>query len=162
MSRPPSRPGLGTTTRRELCWFLAQGFSKEDAATKAGLPDTYRLHAFARTKEFAGELQEALRDHLGTNLAPKDIRILNEIMSDSAVTPRVRVDAAKALLDRAGYASGEEPRRIPTLDNMESMTIDELQNIVGKLEQDIKDEANRRADGAVLIAAPEIEHSLQS
>lgn len=155
MARPLSRPGLGTTTRRELCWWLAQGYPKEEAAKRAGLPDTYRLHAFARTKEFAGELQDALRDHLGTNLAPKAIRILNEIMSDSKVTPRVRVDAAKAILDRAGYSTGEEPRRIPALDNMESMTIEELQNLVVKLDQEIEEEKNRRADCAVLIEGPE-------
>lgn len=151
MARPLSRPGLGTTTRRELCWWLAQGFSKEEAAKRAGLPDTYRIYQFTRTTVFADELRDALRDHLGTNLAPKAVRILDEIMSDTKVNARVRVDAAKALLDRAGFSVGEEaPKKLVDLDES-SLSIDELQKIVERLKCDIAAEENRRAEGATVI-----------
>jgi hypothetical protein len=107
MGRPPSRAGFDDTTQREICWWLANGCSKEDAARRAGLPDTYRLHQFTRTREFADQLRQGLRDHMSVNLAPQAVKILNEIMSDDKVNARVRVDAAKALLDRAGYSAAE-------------------------------------------------------
>lgn len=151
LGRPPSRPGLGNTTRRELCWHLAQGLSKEDAARRAGLPDTYRLADFARTKIFADELRDALHDHLGVNLAPKAVRILDEIMSDSKVTPRVRVDAAKVLLDRAGYAAREEGSRKPINPDESSWSIDELNQMIAKIQSKLEEVKNQRAEGATLI-----------
>lgn len=106
MPRPPTRAGINGTTQREIVWWLAQGCTKEDAARRAGLPDTYRLHAFARTEGFAVALRQALQDHLATNLAPEAVKILSEIMRDDKVQSRVRVDAAKAILDRSGFAAG--------------------------------------------------------
>ncbi|HUQ36938.1 MAG TPA: hypothetical protein VM144_11240 [Aestuariivirga sp.] len=151
MGRPPSRPGLGSTSRRELCWFLAQGYPQEEAAKRAGLPDVRRLHAFARTREFADELREAMHDHMGVNLAPKAVRILDEIMSDSKVQPRVRVDAAKALLDRAGYSASEERKKPLGPDDIEAMSVEELQQFIQAGERTMEDIKERRANGAKLI-----------
>ena len=154
MGRPPSRPGLNSKTQRELCWWLAQGHSKEDAAKKAGLPDTYRLHAFARTRSFADELQAALRDHMGT-IAPQAVRILDDIMKDKEVQPRVRVDAAKALLDRAGYSAGEERKRvIADPEEMAEWSEDDLRKFIASAEHQLRAEDERRAQGATLVEAP--------
>jgi hypothetical protein len=137
MGRPPSRAGFSNTTQREICWWLANGCSKEEAARRAGLPDTYRLHKFTRTREFADQLREGLRDHMSVNLAPKAVKILNDIMSDDKVTPRVRVDAAKALLDRAGYAVNEakKPEPKPADNALDGMTDKELEALEDKLER---------------------------
>jgi hypothetical protein len=102
----PSKSGVSPTTERELVWWIAKGLGTEAAAHKAGLPSSAALYKYKRTAAFAEDLREALRDRLGTELAPKAVRILDEIMSDPLVNPRVRVDAAKTLLDRSGLVAG--------------------------------------------------------
>ena len=156
LARPLTRPGLNSTTQREICWWLAQGDSKEVAAKKAGLPDTYRLHRFARTREFADELRSAMLDHMSTNLAPKAVRILDEIMSDSKVQPRVRVDAAKCLLDRAGYSTSEERKKPPDPEEMESWSTVELQKFIRAGEDQLRKESDRRFKDAKLIESPSV------
>lgn len=134
MGRPPSRTGLNDATQRELVWWLAKGLSKEDAAKRAGLPSSGRLYHFARTRDFADALREGLVDHMSNELAPKAVRILDEIMSDEKVTSRVRVDAAKAILDRSGYAAtppGGRPDDTP----IREMSVDQLRRLVTTLEE---------------------------
>jgi hypothetical protein len=105
MAGIPSKSGVSPTIERELVWWLAKGLGTDAAAHKAGLPSTAALYKYKRTKAFADDLREALRDRLGTELAPKAVKILDEIMSDPLVNPRVRVDAAKAILDRGGFTA---------------------------------------------------------
>ena len=157
MARPLSRPGLGTTTRRTLCWWLAQGETKESAAAKAGLPNSDRTHAFARTTEFATELRDAMRDHLSLNIAPRAVATLKEIMDDKAISPKVRVDAARALLDRAGYAAGEVHKDSrPDPSEMESWTEEQLRQFLVATKVEI-DERDRRASGAKLVVPSAME-----
>jgi hypothetical protein len=135
-----------------LCWHLACGFSQAEAAKKSGLPDTYRLAQFSRTRAFADELQTALRDYMGTQLAPKAVRILNEIMSDGKVQARVRVDAAKALLDRAGHGVSETQKR-SSIDpeEMASWSEEELRKFISTAQGELQEAADRRFRGARLI-----------
>lgn len=133
MPRPPTKTGLNDASQRELVWWLAKGLPKEEAAKRAGLPSSSRLYHFTRTKQFADELREALTDHMSTELAPKAVRILDEIMSDDKVTPRVRVDAAKALMDRAGYspaAIDPDARRRGSDASLAEMSMDDLRAFV--------------------------------
>jgi hypothetical protein len=106
MSGIPSKSGIASTTERELVWWLAKGYGMDDAARKVGLPSTAALYKYKRTAAFADDLRAALRDRLGTELAPRAVRVLDEIMSDVKTPARVRVDAAKALLDRSGFTAG--------------------------------------------------------
>lgn len=92
-----------------------------------------------------------MHDHMGVNLAPKAVRILDEIMSDSKVQPRVRVDAAKALLDRAGYSASEERKKPLGPDDIEAMSVEELQQFIQAGERTMEDIKERRANGAKLI-----------
>ena len=92
-------------------------------------------------------------DHMGTNLAPKAVRILDEIMSDRKVQPRVRVDAAKALLDRSGYSVSEERKKPLGPDDIEAMSVEELQQFIVAGERTIEEIKERRATGAKLIEA---------
>ena len=158
MARPLSRPGLGSTTRRALCWHLAQGETKESAAAKAGLPNSDRIHAFARTTEFASELREAMRDHLSLNLAPRAVATLREIMEDTAVQSRVRVDAARILLEKAGYGAGEERKRsVADPDEMESWSEEDLRKFITTASDKLREEADRRFKGAKLIENDSVE-----
>lgn len=134
MARPTSRPGLNEATQRELVWFLAKGYSKEDAAKRAGLSSSGRVSSFTRSREFAHALREGLLDHMAVELAPKAVRILDEIMSDEKVQHRVRVDAAKALLDRSGYPASVPGSKLPGDDSIAEMPLDRLKRLVHTLE----------------------------
>jgi hypothetical protein len=101
------------------------------------------------------QLRLALTDHMSTELAPKAVRILDDIMSDDKVTARVRVDAAKALMDRAGYspaAIDPSARRRGSDASLREMSIDELRAFVtfGKAELEIR-AAERNTIEAVAI-----------
>ena len=110
MPRPPSRTGLDDSTQRELCWWIAKGCSPEEASKRAGLPNSVRTYNFAKTQEFSLVLRQSLSKYLADDLAPKAIKVLSEIMLDEKVAGRVRVDAAKAPLDRAGFSSAGSHR----------------------------------------------------
>ena len=71
MSRPRDRAGISPTTQREIVWWVAKGHSMEEAAKRAGLPSSGRLYDFKKTREFAADLRDALRDRLDTELAPQ-------------------------------------------------------------------------------------------
>jgi hypothetical protein len=138
MGRPKLRPGLNSTSQRECAWWLAQGYTKEQAAKKAGLPTPSRLSALTRTAEFAADLRAALQDHMTVDLAPKAVRILDEIMSDTNMNGRVRVDAAKALLDRAGFTARPFQDGSPFDDELCQMTREALARFIVEGEREIE------------------------
>ncbi|MEO9166881.1 MAG: hypothetical protein ABI230_00610 [Aestuariivirga sp.] len=101
-------------------------------------------------------MRDAMRNHMQTNLSPKAVRILDEIMSDSKVMPKVRVDAAKCLLDRSGYSAGgkfvsETDHQKP----IDEMTIEELEAFIRRPSMVIEHEENRRAAEAKLVPGAE-------
>jgi hypothetical protein len=59
-------------------------------------------------------------------------------VNDTAMPARVRVDAAKVLVDRAGYVAG-----VPATDDahkdLQAMTISELEAFIRKAEAELKD-----------------------
>lgn len=151
MARPRSRPGLSDTKQREVCWYLAIGSTQADAARLAGYPDTRRLSDYAKTKEFAVELRQAINDRLSLTLAPKAVAALDAIVSDEKVNARIRVDAAKAILDRAGHSTVESAARPKESegDPMETWPIDRLQKFVANFEARLETEQSRRAEAAL-------------
>ena len=127
----PSKTGVNTTTERELVWWMAKGHGIEDAARRAGVTSSARLYRLKRTAGFAEHLRDALKDRLATELAPKAIRLLEEIMCDTKMAGRVRVDAAKTILDRAGFTPAAVAADAPAAgDNMASWTRAQLEAFV--------------------------------
>lgn len=104
--RPPTRAGIDSTTARTICYHLAKGATREEACQKAGLPDTTRFRHFAKTEEYATLLAQALRGHILTEMAPMAVRVLESLLKDENLPPKVRLDAAKTILDRAGLDAG--------------------------------------------------------
>lgn len=152
MPRPPSRTGLDDSTQRELCWWLAKGCGPEDAAKRAGLPNANRVYHFAKTQEFSLVLREALAKHLADDLAPKAVAILKEILTDKGVAGRVRVDAAKALLDRAGFSAAATGKpRLGSDRALNEMSVTELREMLHALEQQRAEEA-KVVSGAVVLS----------
>jgi hypothetical protein len=99
---------MDSTAQRTFLYWLARGLPKEDAATRAGLVSGKRAFESMRRPEFVEDLREAIKNHLVADISPRAILILTGIMDDAAISPRVRVDAAKTLLDRAGITSAAD------------------------------------------------------
>lgn len=146
MPRPPSRTGLDDATQRELCWWIAKGCSPEEASKRAGLPNSVRTYNFAKTQEFSLVLRQSLSKFLADDLAPKAIKVLSEIMLDEKVAGRVRVDAAKAVLDRAGFSSAAKPSG-PDDRLLSQYTVEELERLVVTLEEKRALEEGKQIDG---------------
>ncbi len=113
---------------------MAKGLGMDEAAKRAGLPSSAKLYQYKRTNAFADDLRQALKDHLATELAPKAIHILDLIMSDTAMPARVRVDAAKTILDRAGFTPAAVAADAPPADesDMSQWTIEQLHAFVAE------------------------------
>lgn len=70
--------------------------------------------------------------------APVALRVIERLVSDEATHPKIRLDAAKTILDRAGYIgpkareadkSGDQP--------LHELSTDELRALAGRLEAEI-------------------------
>ena len=153
MARPRDKSGLSPTTERELAWWLAKGHGIEDAAKRVGLPSSERVYQLKRARGFADDLRQALKDQLSVELAPKAVRILDEIMADTAMPARVRVDAAKTLLDRAGFTpaaiAADAP---PAIEEMSRLSREQLEALVEQLSrQTAREESDRRRNCVVAL-----------
>lgn len=134
LGRPPTHAAILESTQREIVWWLAKGLSREEVARRVGLPSADRLHHFARTKEFANELRLALSDYMATELAPKAVAIMDEIMSDKNVSPRVRVEAGKTILDRSGYSARAIDPNAGVAGDLSELTAEQLRVLVATAE----------------------------
>lgn len=74
--------------------------------------------------------------------APIAVRVLEDIFTDRTVSARVRVDAAKAVLDRAGYAPprASPPAHGPQL-TLTEMSIAELRALADTLAEELSSRA---------------------
>jgi hypothetical protein len=84
---------------------------------------------------------DELATQLATEGAPAAYRLLLKVVNDESVSARVRVDAGKALLDRAGFV----PPKASAPEGLEkavtAMSRDELKAFVDQAERRLADEA---------------------
>jgi phage terminase small subunit len=100
----------------------------------------------------AQAVAQAVRERLVVS-APMALRVIEMLMNNDTISPKVRLDAAKAVLDRAGFVpprprnesnSGEK--------SLHEMSVDELRDMAAKLEDEI---AGRAKDvSSTTTAAP--------
>lgn len=90
--------------RRAFVAHVVAGSSPTKAATLAGYGSEGRNGPRMLAEK---SIQDAIRSHLlgriSGELAPKAVEILAGILDDPTATPKIRLDAARAILDRAGY-----------------------------------------------------------
>lgn len=66
-----------------------------------------------------------MNNTLQVDYAPKAFSFLNATVHDTAMPARFRVDAAKIIVDRAGYVTGAPAADAATRD-LQELSIDEL------------------------------------
>jgi phage terminase small subunit len=90
-----------------------------------------------RTPHVLAALQNEVRRRLVAS-APMALRVITEIVQNETVSPKVRLDGARILLERAGHVA---PRPTPPADIGETplheMSTDELRSLAGRLEDEI-------------------------
>lgn len=93
----------------------------------------------------AAELRAVIKGVLETDCAPKAFAFLNSAVHDVNMPARVRVDAAKIIVDRAGYVAA-----LPAADaahkGLEAMSMAELEAIVREVEAKLKDVTPRKPE----------------
>jgi len=121
----PASPAL----LREALFHYAKGDPPELAAKKAGLKDLAAFKLYLQSDSIGSDLRAMMRGVLETDYAPKAFAFLNATVHDTAVPARIRVDAAKIIVDRAGYvAAPPDAARDPK--DLTLMTREELHKFV--------------------------------
>lgn len=137
MAKDLTEYGL-TEKQRALVAALAKNGDMEAAAAKSG----YNVTA-AYTAARLPHVQAALHAEVQTALrraAPIALKVLLGIISDDKVSPRVRVDAAKTVLDRAGHQAPKDGAA--DLDKpLSDMSPDELRAYVDRAQRELSDRA---------------------
>ncbi len=86
---------------RELALNLGRGATAEEAARRASV-SAERVGRRKRTREMADLIRKGVVEHHSDDVAPQAVRVVNSIMSNKNTPAKVRLRAAKTLLDRAG------------------------------------------------------------
>lgn len=149
MSGLPSKTSMREEVELDLARLIAAGKSPEEAARHLGFPDASRIRHAMRTKRFSADLSQAITDRL-KRLAPDAVGVLDSLMRDPAVPARVRVDAAKTVLDRAGHPAVASAKLADPDDakRPEEMTPTELAALIERLERE-------KSGRAVHVGGPE-------
>ena len=90
-----------TPKQQFLIHHLASGITVKEAMIAAGYSDTSRLSRII-TPAMQAHLRQLMADRLAT-LAPSAVDVLSKLMNDNDSSPKNRLDAAKTILDRAGF-----------------------------------------------------------
>lgn len=96
------RPDSVTELQARLAeGMVLEGLSKQDAITAAGYASVSAGYAALRTRHVQEYIQQLIREHL-LDSSIKAIRRIDSLI-DNARSEYVRLEAAKDVLDRAGF-----------------------------------------------------------
>jgi hypothetical protein len=116
---------------REALYRHARGDTIAEVCAKTGIsPASFEL--YLRSEPAGQELRQVMAGVLENEYTPNAFRFLHETVNDPAMPARARVDAAKIIVDRAGYVAGA-PSATAFDKELEVMSADELQKLVNDL-----------------------------
>lgn len=123
--------------------YVVQGHTYEHAASLAGYsrPSESAVNLRANPR-VAGRLDEAIRQQL-LETAPRALTVMRQIMLDESVAPKTRLDAAKTLMDRAGYVAprGHVDGASAGQQSLGDMTPDQIHDQIQRLERELGNRA---------------------
>jgi hypothetical protein len=138
---PSGRSGFKypvTPTEMKICMLeYAKGAAPADAARKSGVP-LLVFNLYREQDNFSGDLRKVLKGLVADVYSPKAFAFLHECVIDKEMPARVRVDAAKAILDRSGYTAAPLPAERDPGD-ITQLTGPEIHKLVGELEARINE-----------------------
>jgi hypothetical protein len=127
--------------QRAFVRHIVAGLQPIDAATLSGYAvpaaESWRLMRHAGV---IAAIREETTRRLVTESAPLALRVLHEVLGDSAAPANARVAAAKTLLDRGGYvAQSQSPK--PDGASIAEKDTRELHDMIARLESELADRA---------------------
>ena len=152
---PLDRYGL-TEKQASLISGICRGLDQMTAATVAGyaVSSAQQVSQTLRLPHVRAALNDELARVLQQEAAPLALSVLLKITKDETTGARVRVDAAKILLDRAGFAP--RPGGASEVDKtLSEMSPAELRAFIDKQEQEIAKAEAAIADRLEPVNAPE-------
>jgi hypothetical protein len=127
----------------EFVRHFVAGSSPDDAAAAAGYGSYGAGRAVLRSAAVVAAVDQELRQLLAAEAAPLALSFLMEVVTNHAgkYGERVRVDAAKTLLDRAGYQAPKHQEAPGSAKDPHQMGTAELHDLVMKLEGELASRA---------------------
>lgn len=130
--------GLTEQQQRFVAEFVANGGNGKQACVSAGYAaksahqEAYRL---LRKPHVLDAVRKEQARVLGT-MSAKALHVLDQLLGDTEISPAVRLDAAKTVLDRAGYVSARTPAHAIAGDEkpLNEMSTDELRAYLGAIQ----------------------------
>lgn len=139
--------------QRIFVFEAARGVSLAVAAAKAGYSEASARYLFSHPNVRAA-FEDEIRRVLLTEDAPLARSVLRALMADEATSPRIRVDAAKILLDRAGITPPEKSHADADGRPLNELTASELMGFIGQRQAEIAklgEALEARANAARLV-----------
>ena len=140
-----------TDKQAEFVRFHCQGMNATQAAVASGYPEAsaaQRGYELLHTPHVLAAIHTATRRRLVSD-APNSVRVL-QFLRDNAESEKVRAEAARTLLDRAGLiaprAAAPDGKANLTL---HELSLDELRDLANKLQSEM---ASRPRDAKVVSA----------
>lgn len=136
-----STENVGNIRRADVIQRLLKGDTILAIADDYGLSDVTLYHN-TNGPEFAAALAKATSRAI-LDGAPAAVRLLRRYVEDETIAPRVRLEAARTLLDRAGFAARvAEPGQSPgDAKALQDMSRDELLATLDKAESELANRA---------------------
>lgn len=131
MVKSPKTPG--TDKRRRFVELYARSGNATQSARDAGYSDKSITSAASRlTRELALEIQQEIAHQIGAT-APIALGAIVKLVSSTDTDDRVRLSAAKDILDRAGYNATNRVE-VATMDNKSDDELrQELRELMGNV-----------------------------
>lgn len=135
------RRGLTPLQARFVTEYVGNGGKHTTAARRAGYSEPRSAgRALIRTPHVLAAIQAEQAARLNGELATLALGALNSILRDPLGDPRVKVGAAKVVLDRAGFHPAQRAKQPAEGDAkpLEEMSIAELDALIAKLSGELR------------------------
>jgi hypothetical protein len=119
---------------REALYHYAKGVTPAEACKKSGAnPNAFDL--YLRSEPAGHALRQVMRGVIETEYAPAGFSFLHSAVHDTDMPARCRIDAAKIIVDRAGYVASP-PTKDEAGRDLQEMSVSELEALIRKLESE--------------------------
>jgi uncharacterized protein (UPF0147 family) len=129
-----------TEQQEALVRAISSGLTMREASEASGYSVTNTYNALSSPIVRAA-IQTSLSNMLQTRAAPMALHVLIEITEDKTAPKGVRVDAARTLLDRAGYVAPRAREATKDEKPLSERTPEELRAFIAQLESTLADKA---------------------
>ncbi|MEP3248055.1 MAG: hypothetical protein ABJN40_05950 [Sneathiella sp.] len=132
---------------------LQTGMTFRDAMNEAGYSDKTTISA-VNTEVFQDALREGTKQSL-ESLSLYAVKVAGEILASKTATDKARLDAARLVLDRAGYVAPKAPEASkPGEKSLHELSRQELADRAERLQNEIADRSKLVIDAPVNTPNP--------